>query len=163
MREFKFRIWLPQHNQLIYPHLCDFIRAKDDYIIGQIIPYFKYEKGLSIDAQFVNYNFSKDQLGAVNDYYTDIEYIIQQYTGLKDSKGVEIYEGDIVQYNQNSNYDGTNFEVTWSDDSFGWVLKSNTGDYLTNMITPNGPRYNFLEAVGNIFENPELLEQTALA
>jgi uncharacterized phage protein (TIGR01671 family) len=89
--------------------------------------------------------------------------VVQQYTGLKDSKGVEIYEGDIVQYNQNSNYDGTNFEVTWSDDSFGWVLKSNNGDYLTNMITPNGPRYNFLEAVGNIFENPELLEQTALA
>ncbi len=157
-RELKFRVWLPQHNQLIYPHLCDFIRAKDDYIIGQLVPHFKYEKGLSIDAQFVNYNFSKDQLGELNDYYTEIEYIVQRYTGSKDSKGNDIYEGDIVQYNQNSSYDGTNFEVIWSDDSFGWVLKSNNGDYLTNMITPNGPRYNFLEVVGNIFENPELIK-----
>lgn len=84
--------------------------------------------------------------------------IIQQYTGLKDRNGIPIFEGDLVQYNQNSNYDGINFEVTWSDVSFGWVLKSKNGDYLTNMTTPNGPRYNFLEVVGNIFENLELIK-----
>jgi hypothetical protein len=85
-------------------------------------------------------------------------YVIQQYTGLKDSKGVEIYEGDLIQYNQNSNYDGMNFEVIWSDASFGWVLKSKTGDYLTNQITPNGPRYNFLEIISNVCETPELIK-----
>jgi uncharacterized phage protein (TIGR01671 family) len=84
--------------------------------------------------------------------------IIQQYTGIKDKNGIPIFEGDLVQYNQNSNYDGINFEVVWSDASFGWVLKSKTGDYLTNQITPNGPRYNFLEVIGNIFENPKLIK-----
>ena len=84
--------------------------------------------------------------------------IIQQYTGIKDKNGIPIFEGDLVQYNQNSNYDGINFEVVWSDASFGWVLKSKTGDYLTNQITPNGPRYNFLEVIGNVFENKELLK-----
>ncbi len=83
---------------------------------------------------------------------------IQQYTGIKDKNGILIFEGDLVQYNQNSNYDGMNFEVIWSDASFGWVLKSKTGDYLTNQITPNGPRYNFLEVIGNVFENKELLK-----
>jgi uncharacterized phage protein (TIGR01671 family) len=96
--------------------------------------------------------------GQANEADDQENYVIQQYTGLKDSKGVEIFEGDLVQYNQNSNYDGMNFEVVWSDASFGWVLKSKTGDYLTNQITPNGPRYNFLEVVGNVFENKELLK-----
>jgi uncharacterized phage protein (TIGR01671 family) len=78
---------------------------------------------------------------------------VQQYTGLKDSKGVEIYEGDLVQYNQNSSYDRIDFEIIWSDTTLGWVLKSKTSDYLTNEMTPKGARYNFLEVVGHIFEN----------
>jgi uncharacterized phage protein (TIGR01671 family) len=86
-------------------------------------------------------------------YLYQHQYPVQQYTGLKDSKGVEIYEGDLVQYNQNSSYDRIDFEIIWSDTTLGWVLKSKTGDYLTNEMTPKGARYNFLEVVGNIFEN----------
>jgi uncharacterized phage protein (TIGR01671 family) len=96
--------------------------------------------------------------GGYDDVLPENDYVIQQYTGLKDSKGVEIYEGDLIQYNQNSNYDGMNFEVIWSDASFGWVLKSKTGDYLTNQITPNGPRYNFLEIISNVCKTPELIK-----
>jgi len=161
-RELKFRVWLPQHNQLIYPHLCDFIRAKDDYIIGQIIPYFKYEKGLSIDAQFVNYNFSKDQLGEVNEYYTEIEYIVQQYTGLKDRDGKDIYEGDIVKALPATRYgmgiDQGQYDymllrtpkiVLYKDCSFKLFDKND----ITSM---NYRIDNDVEIIGNIFENPEL-------
>lgn len=163
-RELKFRVWLPQHNQLIYPHLCDFIRAKDDYIIGQIIPYFKYEKGLSIDAQFVNYNFSKDQLGEVNDYYTEIEYIVQQYTGLKDRDGKDIYEGDIIEHI---------FSKTTDDETsihFGSKLNGSVSfcnhlcAYILTIISDdrhNGDTFQLMnhapskKIIGNVFENPD--------
>ncbi len=103
-----------------------------------------------------NPHFNEEGIGEFRLNQHPKGFTIQQYTGLKDKNGILIFEGDLVQYNQNSNYDGMNFEVVWSDTSFGWVLKSKTGDYLTNQITPNGPRYNFLEVVGNIFENKEL-------
>lgn len=80
----------------------------------------------------------------------------QQYTALTDKNGNLIFEGDIVQYNQNSSYDNMNFIAKWSDDKLGFIFQSNSGDELLNQ-TPHLNRFNHLEVVGNIFENPELL------
>jgi uncharacterized phage protein (TIGR01671 family) len=85
------------------------------------------------------------------------QYIIQQYTGLNDKHGKEIYEGDIVQYNQNSSYDNMDFIAKWSDDKLGFIFQSNSGDELLNQ-TPHLNRFKHLEVVGNIFENSELLK-----
>ena len=80
-------------------------------------------------------------------------YVFQQFTGLKDKNGVEIYEGDIVQYNANSSYDGVNFEVMWSHDELGWILFSNKHNMeLSNVWTPNGDRFTLLQVIGNIFD-----------
>jgi uncharacterized phage protein (TIGR01671 family) len=81
----------------------------------------------------------------------------QQYTGLTDKNGKEIYEGDIVQYNQNSSYDNMDFIAKWSDDKLGFIFQSNSGEQLVNQ-TPHLNRFKHLEVVGNIFENPELLK-----
>lgn len=80
------------------------------------------------------------------------------YTGLNDTDGISIFEGDIIQYKQNSSYDGVKFEVKWSENCLGWIFQSANGDVLVNEWTPNGNRFNFLEINGNIFENPELLK-----
>lgn len=68
---------------------------------------------------------------------------VMQYTGFKDKNGKEIYEGDILQFES-----GYKDKVTLAS---GCYLLA--GDYLSNSVTWYKPT-----VIGNIYENPELLE-----
>lgn len=80
--------------------------------------------------------------GLGNDGYPD-QFEIMQYTGLHDKNGREIYEGDIVK-----NENGVLRVVEFHDGSF------TLGDYYFGSIGAG----RVLEVVGNIYENPDLLE-----
>lgn len=81
-------------------------------------------------------------------------YEIQQWTGLTDSTGAKIFEGDIVDYR----YDGMNeFEkermkdllvspVYWEEDR--WRIKYSAAGYA----------WHIMKVIGNIYETPELLK-----
>ena len=69
---------------------------------------------------------------------------VGQYTGLKDENEREIYEGDIVKHA----IWGDVYEIMFEDGGFH-VLSSY--DFQTINEYP-------LEVIGNIYENPELLE-----
>lgn len=79
------------------------------------------------------------------------KYAFEQYTGLHDKNGKEIYDGDILKL------DGGDalFKVVFDDGAFG----------LNSDITPSivyGMRTLDVldgEVIGNIHENPELLEE----
>lgn len=68
---------------------------------------------------------------------------LMQYTGLKDKNGVEIYEGDILK-GKNGNY-----SVVWSDNLMQWTTNKRLMLWA----------FNEPEVIGNIMENPELLEE----
>ena len=131
-RQLKFRVWDKLEKRFIYP---------DKGYQGHYV--------LDLNGRFQNL-----QNGSGGD-----EYVVQQYIGLKDADGRDIYEGDLVQYNQNSSYDNISFEVVWSFDERKWVLISKNNDELVNEKTPNGYRYRFLKIVGNIFETQERFEK----
>lgn len=98
-------------------------------------------------------------------------YILMQYTGLKDKNGIEIYEGDIVRniwHNCCDRFIGGIWIVKYGSHSVqGDYYYSNraTGFYYENIKTKETYNIEYLpcnkagdfECIGNIYENPELL------
>jgi hypothetical protein len=112
--------------------------------------------------------------------------IVEQYTGLKDGNGVEIFEGDIVKFFSKS-YGVFSAPIRWHvekgmlavcthggwGDGFEakqiempqreWDRKHDPchcdGAMYTAWYRPLGDNLDKIEVIGNIHENPELLEE----
>lgn len=96
---------------------------------------------------------------------------IGQFTGLYDKNGKEIYEGDILRYpakdkSQEENF--VSFEVFWhdndcADNHVGWQIDRRHFHGCicgTRDISTFLPRYTKkMVIIGNIHDNPELLER----
>ena len=95
---------------------------------------------LTLDGQFQNL-----QNGSGGD-----EYVVQQWTGLKDSKGNEIYEGDRVRFGY-TKYEDFFGEVIWLEDRASFGVKGNNIFETESLM---GCMKYFFEVVGNIFQLP---------
>jgi uncharacterized phage protein (TIGR01671 family) len=135
-REIKFRIWDLLQNR--------FIPNADSICL---IPQYGIIHG---NVKHPSYNI-----------YYNPNLILQQYTGLKDKNGKEIYEGDIICIPENdptSSSGNALLTVEYRYGGFGYVdvmtKKFENIHYLIGDIDTD----DCAEVVGNIFENPELLK-----
>lgn len=85
--------------------------------------------------------------------------ILMQWTGLKDKNGKEIYEGDIVKYDEfwegDCHYNSGVGQILWDDEETGFYLTAKDTSFIDLFsLTRNLDA----EVIGNIYENPELLE-----
>lgn len=132
-RTIKFRVW--DKAEGVFSHL--FSLPENEEYIGVLTP-----------NQPMNYPH---------------RYIYQQYTGLKDANDKEIYEGDILE-EYLSPHEQNYYKVEWGND--GWFLILIDKDWNMKQALAEGPEYqprmsffyHDMKVVGNIFNNPELLE-----
>jgi len=141
MREIKFRIWHNIDKKMYHPPEVH-------------------------ESHFGKYLIRMDGLVYYDEgKWQDVRLL--QFTGLKDDEGVEIYEGDVVQYTHRSllsltegieYYDHTFVGiVAYSDKyaSFGLSMECHIELFYQGYLEYN--TYNHL-VIGNIYEHPELSE-----
>ena len=90
-----------------------------------------------------------------NDVVKVLPETVGQYTGLTDKNGVKIFEGDILGGYLDDNYpeNQTVMEVVWCNCWWGTKEIGCDPDLLE---WDDG---EILEIVGNVFDNPEMLER----
>ena len=104
--------------------------------------------GLYFDSEEVQY---KDEVGVLR-FIKFENTILMQSTGLVDKEGTEVFEGDILHHQIQTEY---TFIVKYDEDNARWYGDGLSRTYRIDLMKHFMQYYKVL---GNIYENPELLE-----
>jgi len=164
MRDIKFRAWLLKENKMV---IVDTISNNKGYggALEIIIdnPLFDPTKKKWEDENRPCDSYLNHSIQVHKDRANGDDFILMQYTGLKDKNGKEIYEGDILKGlfatgggGNSTKYKEFNFSfschISNSSSQFGIDMPKRYGSYRFH------PYIHQCEIIGNIYEKPELLK-----
>lgn len=130
----KFRAWDKEENLWIKVASLVFDEEGEMWYLGPIMDDF-------------NPVYYENELGKT--------WEIMQSTGLKDKNGVEIFEADVLKNTRN----GKIRRVHWNPSCASFHLsKHGIEESKVEYWSLSNPQWSY-EIIGNIYENPELLEQ----
>ena len=130
MRDIKFRAWDKESKRMFQVQALQFYGANN-----------------TVDACWTNgVDFDGESTLGEPELNNLHNLVLMQYTGMKDVKGVEIYEGDILQSEHYFRY-----QVVFKGDC--WRCEPVKNNHLKNRFIGSD-----LKVIGNIYENPEPLE-----
>jgi uncharacterized phage protein (TIGR01671 family) len=138
-REIKFRVWHKNSKEYLKLGYSEHDTYRDNLLEISFRP-----EPIVVSSVF----------GELDERYRDVDVVIEQYTGLKDKNGKEIYEGDILTSN-NHHY----WEVIWKN--WYWAIEINDDWFIeheSNIQQMTCAVYNTHEVVGNIHEHGDLLK-----
>ena len=137
MREIKFRAWNKKREAMAF-------------VSAMFLNNLEYHEAVEIHYPF-NHKIEKTQ-EIVN--LSEVE--LMQYTGLKDCKGREIYEGDIIKIDDYIGGDDETDSVNLLEVRFvfGKFIADLPGQFGNLDLTEINKT---CEVVGNIYQNPEFL------
>lgn len=128
----KFRAWDKENDRMIYPSTEGVCFELDDD---------------GINILDVSGDYPEDHT------FPAIDSLLMQSTGLKDKNSVEVFQGDIVRCTR-----GCPHEVVWLQEYAGMYIGGMPAWYLSG-LSEGYAWTGDEEIIGNIYENPELLEQ----
>ena len=103
------------------------------------------------DARIPGYNKHPD-LGGPDQV---IPETVGQFTGKTHKSGAKIFEGDILEY-WDTFAGAQRFVVAWDDSAAAWTMQYKEGKRARSIYLE--PLLTDMEIIGNIHDNPELLE-----
>ncbi len=135
MRDIKFRVWDKETKHM---HICG--EDVHDTI------------NFEIETNRAYYYNLQNGCGSLRE---DSDYVLMQYTGLKDKNGKEIYEGDIIKICAEGLGGEAIGKIVYDEYDLAFVLK-NEVEELSECLWYAEQQ---LEVIGNIYDNPELLKE----
>lgn len=86
---------------------------------------------------------------------------VGQYTGVKDFNGIKIYDNDILKFlNKYSDDEPVSRSKVYTFDGTPFCIDVETGEYdVTTLAWAMEHNIEDVEVIGNIYDNPELLEK----
>lgn len=144
----KFRIWDRQARRYV-ENSCSlhcYSNWQIDAFTGEISDFVGSLFGDDSYSRQKNPDWYMDGVNIVNGQ----RYFAEQWTGEVDEKGVDIYDGDIVEYQFANREPVYRDKIGW--EACSWRMISLNGDSSDAMLS------GMVTVIGNVNENPELLK-----